>query len=147
MMNYFRVVLIALAFIAVLAGCEKASQKEVTVEVPLGIKALWVTNIAESGSARVGKKTFVQSDPMVVNIELVGSGSTNIDVTLFYMNDGKKVANQKSQLELPKKNDVVFTFKPEPTWNIGRYLLEFKLNEKVMSHQEIEVVAQGKSAP
>lgn len=146
-----RLVVLVMLLALSICGCDRAPE-HLPQERPEGnveetqLKELWITDAAEAVDADSrASRPLSPNDAIVANVRLSGDKKADLHVALFYLKTGAKVGEETRSV-LPSPGPISLTFRPSPAWSAGRYLLEVKLNSKVVSHQEIEVVEIGKGA-
>ena len=134
-----------------ICGCDRATetvalQGSEDQKKETRLEELWVTNIAEAKSinAKLAQR-FGPTDPIIANIRLSGDRPADLHVSLFYMRTGVKMGDEGHAVSSPGSNIDSFVFRPVSVWGGGRYLLEVKLDGRVVAHQEIEIVVEDKN--
>lgn len=141
MRNPTRLMILVLVVVNIFVstGCQRDSSPQATLSTETKMIDLSVSSNPKITGAANRQTSFRNDDKFILAIGLTGTKPVDLSATLFYMNSGRKIDEQKRHVTKIAKGPEIFTFETPAEWEVGRYLLEVKLDGNVVAHQEIEV--------
>lgn len=151
--KYFLSVATAMLVLGVATGCKKEDQSPSpsataasnNKPVPIVIEEII---IGKAGTPSGTPEPLTTEDDISVVLKTNGSSKTGeLEVKLFDIGNGKQVDMRHERITADNAGTTELIFKSNGGWAPGRYMIEIKIDGKLSSQRDFDVIALPASSP